>query len=85
MWGGGSQVYQWQSEAATWAPDLNCVVYHGSAESRALIQEHEWWYREPFVGRDEAGALQRESVTKFDVLVTTFEVRAWHRLLLCEK
>lgn len=25
-----SLVSQWESEAKEWAPDVNCVVYHGS-------------------------------------------------------
>ena len=31
-----SLVYQWQAEAATWAPDMNCIVYHGSGEARQV-------------------------------------------------
>ena len=69
-----SLVYQWQNEAAVWAPELNVVVYHGSQESRELIQEHEFWYRAPHVAADEAAALRKEHVVKFDLMVTTFEV-----------
>ena len=69
-----SLVYQWQNEAAVWAPELNVVVHHGSQESRELIQEHEFWYRAPHVAPDEAAALRKEHVVKFDLMVTTFEV-----------
>ena len=29
-----SLVNQWHSEAATWAPDMVAIIYHGSADAR---------------------------------------------------
>jgi hypothetical protein len=59
-----SLVYQWQNEAAVWAPDMNCIVYHGSGDARTVMQEHEFWYRDPYVPKDDAVALKKDMVIK---------------------
>ncbi|GAA6018197.1 hypothetical protein JCM10207_002864 [Rhodosporidiobolus poonsookiae] len=48
----------WQSQLATWAPDLNVIAYTGNAPSRAMIREHEF------------GSVRK---IKFNVLLTTYE------------
>lgn len=64
-------VAQWQSEAAAWAPDFSIIVYHGSADARSLMVNHEFFYREPFVSKAEAQRYQRNHITKFHLLITT--------------
>ena len=64
-------VAQWQSEATAWAPDFNTIVYHGSADARSFIVDHEFYYTEPFVTKAEAQRFQRNNITKFDLLITT--------------
>ncbi|GAA5835946.1 hypothetical protein JCM11251_006610 [Rhodosporidiobolus azoricus] len=48
----------WQSQLATWAPDLNVIAYIGSGPSRLMIQEHEF------------GTVKKP---RFNVLLTTYE------------
>lgn len=69
-----SLVGQWQSELLTWAPDLNVVLYHGSADAREFLVEHEFYYTDQFVPKPISAKLKRLHVTKFHVLITTYEV-----------
>ena len=52
-----STLPHWESEIRRWT-DMHVVVFHGSVESRKLIQKYEW----------------RSPQGEFDVLLTTFEV-----------
>ena len=45
--------------SACGAPDMNCIVYHGDAVARGMMQEHDFWYRTPHVPADEAAKLKR--------------------------
>lgn len=67
-------IAQWQSETHTWAPDLNVVFYHGSAEARAFLVEQEFYYTDQFIPKTLADKLRKKHITKFDVLITTYEV-----------
>ena len=44
---------------------MNCIIFHGSAASRDLIYDTEWFY--PGTGKNP-------KVYKFNVLITTYEV-----------
>ena len=65
---------QWQSELASWAPDMNVVLYHGSADAREFLVEQEFYYTEQFVTKPVAAKLKKKHITKFHVLITTYEV-----------
>ena len=69
-----SLISQWQSECKTWAPDLNAIVYHGSADARDFMVKHEFYYNDQFVGKGIHTKLKKMNWTKFHVLITTFEV-----------
>lgn len=69
-----SLVGQWQSELASWAPDMNVVLYHGSADARDFLVQQEFYYNEPFVEKATAVKLKKQCITKFHVLITTYEV-----------
>lgn len=69
-----SLVGQWQSELLSWAPDMNVVLYHGSADARDFLVQHEFHFMEPFVTKQTATKLKKHNVTKFHVLITTYEV-----------
>ncbi len=64
-------IAQWQSEAASWAPDFNTIVYHGSAAARKFIADNEFYYSEPFVSKKNAQQYKLKNITKFHILVTT--------------
>lgn len=53
---------QWKSELETWTT-LNVVEYHGNAASREIIRQNEFY----FSGK-------RNTVLKFHVLLTTYEM-----------
>jgi chromodomain-helicase-DNA-binding protein 7 len=69
-----SLIGQWQSEARSWAPDLNVVLYHGSADARDFLVQQEFYYTEQFVSKATALKLRKQHFTKFHILITTYEV-----------
>jgi len=69
-----SLIQQWQSEASVWTPDFNAIVYHGSAAARAYLVNHEFYFCEPFVNKAKAQKLKKSNVTKFNIMITTYEV-----------
>jgi SNF2 family DNA or RNA helicase len=69
-----SLIGQWQSEAKSWTPDLNVLVYHGSADARDFLVQHEFYYTDQFVSKPTAIKLKKQHLTKFHILVTTYEV-----------
>ena len=69
-----SLIGQWQSEAKAWAPDYNVVLYHGSADAREFLVQQEFYYTEQFVPKPSVSKLKKQHVTKFHLLITTYEV-----------
>lgn len=69
-----SLIGQWQSEAKSWAPDFNVVLYHGSAPARDFLVRREFYFNEEFVGKGTATKLRKQHITKFHVLITTYEL-----------
>lgn len=65
---------QWQSELASWAPDMNVLLYHGSEKARDFLVKEEFYFKEPFASKGAVKGMKKESVTKFHVLITTYEV-----------
>ena len=69
-----SLVSQWESEAKEWAPDINTVVYHGSADARDFLVKNEFYYTDQFESKEVVKDLKRKHITKFQLLITTYEV-----------
>lgn len=69
-----SLIGQWQSEAKSWAPDLNVVLYHGRADARDFVIKQDFFYTDQFVSHAQAKKLRKKHVTKFHILITTYEV-----------
>jgi len=69
-----SLVNQWQSECSVWAPDLNVILFHGSANAREYLVKEEFYYTDQFVSKTTAQKLKRQHITKFHILITTYEV-----------
>ncbi|XP_053604849.1 chromodomain-helicase-DNA-binding protein 8 isoform X2 [Plodia interpunctella] len=61
-----STIPNWQREFEGWT-EMNVIVYHGSQQSKSMIQEYEFYYK------NEGGEPIKE-ITKFNVLITTFEI-----------
>jgi SNF2 family DNA or RNA helicase len=78
-----SLVDQWQNEIATWSPDMNCVLLHGSVTARENIINNEFYFQEPFITKQEVTALRRANVCKFHILLTTYEVATKEIRNLC--
>ena len=58
-----STLPNWEREFARWAPQLNCIAYHGAQASRSLCRETEF-----FFGGRSSGRL------KFHVLISSYEI-----------
>jgi SNF2 family DNA or RNA helicase len=69
-----SLIGQWQSELASWTPDFNVILYHGSADARNFLVKQEFYYSDQFVPKADAARLKKNHITKFDILITTYEV-----------
>uniref|UniRef100_A0A6B2EIQ7 Putative snf2 family dna-dependent atpase n=1 Tax=Phlebotomus kandelakii TaxID=1109342 RepID=A0A6B2EIQ7_9DIPT len=61
-----STIPNWQREFEAWT-DMNVIVYHGSVTSKQMIQEYEFYYK------NDSGKVNKD-FTKFNVLITTFEM-----------
>ncbi|KAG7311586.1 hypothetical protein JYU34_002634 [Plutella xylostella] len=61
-----STIPNWQREFEGWT-DMNVIVYHGSQQSKSMIQEYEFYFK------NEKGEPIKD-ITKFNVLITTFEI-----------
>ncbi|KAL3787638.1 hypothetical protein HJC23_011786 [Cyclotella cryptica] len=69
-----SLVSQWESESKEWAPDMNVVLYHGGADAREFLVKEEFYYTDQFTSKSTALSLRRKHITKFHVLITTYEI-----------
>ena len=69
-----SLVNQWQSVCTTWVPDLNVIVYHGSSNARKFLVDEEFYFTEKYTSKTNAVKLKRQHITKFHILITTYEV-----------
>ncbi|XP_037903696.1 chromodomain-helicase-DNA-binding protein 7 isoform X5 [Hermetia illucens] len=61
-----STIPNWQREFEGWT-DMNIIVYHGSVTSKQMIQEYEFYFK------NDSGKVIKD-ITKFNVLITTFEM-----------
>ncbi|KAI7995163.1 CHD3-type chromatin-remodeling factor PICKLE [Camellia lanceoleosa] len=72
-----STLRNWEREFATWAPQLNVVMYVGSAQARAVIREYEFYFPKRKSKKKKSGHIVGESKQdriKFDVLLTSYEM-----------
>jgi SNF2 family DNA or RNA helicase len=49
-------------------------LFHGSAEARDFLVDNEFYFNTPFVSKPVASRLKKLCITKFHVLITTYEV-----------
>jgi len=70
-----STIPSWQRECAKWSSFLDTVVYTGSARSREIIREYEWYTTEKtrVGGRGYHKSAAAKATIKFNVLITTYE------------
>lgn len=75
-----STLRNWEREFATWAPELNVIMYAGSAPARAIARQYEFFYpKEETKGQKKKKVFKdarssRQARIKFDVLLTSFEM-----------
>ncbi|KAI7989805.1 CHD3-type chromatin-remodeling factor PICKLE [Camellia lanceoleosa] len=73
-----STLRNWEREFATWAPQMNVVMYVGSSQARATIREYEFYFKKNKKSkRKKSGQIVGESKQdriKFDVLLTSYEM-----------
>ncbi|GMG98953.1 hypothetical protein Nepgr_000793 [Nepenthes gracilis] len=74
-----STLRNWEREFATWAPQMNVVMYVGTAQARAVIREYEFYYPRSSMKwkKKKSGQITSENKQeriKFDVLLTSYEM-----------
>lgn len=53
---------------------MNVVLYHGGADARDFLVKEEFYFTEQFTSKSTAQNLRRKHITKFQVLLTTYEI-----------
>nr|XP_016476517.1 PREDICTED: CHD3-type chromatin-remodeling factor PICKLE [Nicotiana tabacum] len=74
-----STLRNWEREFATWAPQMNVVMYVGGAQARAIIRQYEFFFPKYLKKskKKKSGQTVGESKQdriKFDVLLTSYEM-----------
>ncbi|KAJ8450424.1 hypothetical protein Cgig2_002109 [Carnegiea gigantea] len=74
-----STLRNWEREFATWAPQMNVVMYVGSAQARAFIREYEFYYpkksgSKKLKKKKSGQSKSKQDRIKFDVLLTSYEM-----------
>lgn len=69
-----STIGHWKREFEGWT-EFNVVVYHGSAESRKILRNYEWFHR-------DSNGKKLSNNYKFSVLITTYEMMMTDRSVL---
>jgi len=53
---------------------MNVVLYHGHADARDFLVQNEFYFLDQFLPKQDTAKLRKQHVTKFHVLITTYEV-----------
>ncbi|TVU12298.1 hypothetical protein EJB05_45935 [Eragrostis curvula] len=75
-----STLRNWEREFATWAPQMNVVMYFGSSASRDNIRKYEFYYPKEKSKKlkkkksSPSHEEKKQSRIKFDVLLTSYEM-----------
>ncbi|KAI5647924.1 hypothetical protein M9H77_33929 [Catharanthus roseus] len=74
-----STLRNWEREFATWAPQMNVVMYAGSASARAVIRDYEFYFPKNRKKNKKKKTSQifsesKQERIKFDVLLTSYEM-----------
>ncbi|KAL6345794.1 hypothetical protein AAG906_017546 [Vitis piasezkii] len=74
-----STLRNWEREFATWAPQMNVVMYVGSSHARSVIRDYEFYFPKSHkkIKKKKSGQIVTESKQdriKFDVLLTSYEM-----------
>ncbi|XP_019438781.1 PREDICTED: CHD3-type chromatin-remodeling factor PICKLE-like [Lupinus angustifolius] len=74
-----STLRNWEREFATWAPQMNVVMYFGSAQARSVIREYEFYFpkKQENIKKKKCGQTVnkiKHDMVKFDVLLTSYEM-----------
>ncbi|CAL0327180.1 unnamed protein product [Lupinus luteus] len=74
-----STLRNWEREFATWAPQMNVIMYVGSAQARAVIRDYEFYFpkQQKKIKKKKSGQIvcgSKQDRIKFDVLLTSYEM-----------
>ncbi|XP_064961860.1 CHD3-type chromatin-remodeling factor PICKLE-like [Musa acuminata AAA Group] len=75
-----STLRNWEREFATWAPQMNVVMYGGSSQARDVIKQYEFYYPKEKVKKQkkrkpiQTSNQKKQSIIKFNVLLTSYEM-----------
>ncbi|KAE9588990.1 hypothetical protein Lal_00012672 [Lupinus albus] len=71
-----STLRNWEREFANWAPQMNVVMYFGSAQARSVIREYEFYFpkKQENIKKKKCVNKNKQDMVKFDVLLTSYEM-----------
>ncbi|KAL5785967.1 hypothetical protein ACOSQ2_008359 [Xanthoceras sorbifolium] len=73
-----STLRNWEREFATWAPQMNVVMYVGTSQARAVIKEYEFYlpkkHKKLKKKKSSQTVSDKQDRIKFDVLLTSYEM-----------
>ncbi|WOK99443.1 CHD3-type chromatin-remodeling factor PICKLE [Canna indica] len=75
-----STLRNWEREFATWAPQMNVVMYFGSSQARDIIKKYEFYFPKEKAKKHkkkkllQSSSKKRQARTKFNVLLTSYEM-----------
>uniref|UniRef100_A0A7N0U7Q7 CHD3-type chromatin-remodeling factor PICKLE n=1 Tax=Kalanchoe fedtschenkoi TaxID=63787 RepID=A0A7N0U7Q7_KALFE len=73
-----STLRNWEREFAKWAPQMNVVMYVGTAQARAVIKEREFYFSKKRKSKKKKksgqGSESKQARIKFHVLLTSYEM-----------
>ncbi|CAI9759692.1 unnamed protein product [Fraxinus pennsylvanica] len=74
-----STLRNWEREFSIWAPQMNVVMYVGSAQARGVIREYEFYHpknqkKSKKKKSSQAVSDSKQDRIKFDVLLTSYEM-----------
>ena len=78
-----STIGNWIREFETWT-DFNVFVYHGSAVSRQMIQDYEFYFRESPENNEYIAKSPNKNIVKFNAIITTYEVLLSDVTVFCQ-
>lgn len=71
--GPSTTLYNWLRETQIWTQKFNVIVYIGNPDSREIIRQREFYYRQP-PARSKKSKKKPAPQVKFNILITSYDI-----------